>query len=311
MPINAGYEYAEAQKRLDDAKTNEEKIRALEYMLSVSPSHKGAEKLRLEIKTKISKLKTKIEKERAKKTGGFSIAIKKEGAAQIALIGIPNSGKTTILNKFANTKALVADYEFTTRMPEVGVMDYNGIKVQLVEIPAIFLGFNESNKGPSLLAIARSADLIVIIIDGTRDCEQQIKIIELEFSKNFVVLKKLKSNNREGYETRKCLVIVSKILKNFKCEYPVSWFGDFKDAVWTMLDLIYVYTKQPGREKDFPPVALKKGSSVGDLARIVHHDFIDKFKFARVWGKSVKHNGSNVGLEHKLKEGDIVEFHVK
>lgn len=311
MPINAGYEYAEAERKVSEAKTPNEKIKALEHLLSVSPSHKGSEKLRLEIKTKISKLKSKIEKERAKKSTGFSLAIKKEGAAQIVLVGLPNSGKSTILNKFTNTKVLVADYEFTTKMPEVGVMDYNGVKIQVIEIPAIFPGFVESEKGLSFLAIARSADLIVLIVDGTKECEKQVKIIEGEFMNNFVILRKIKQKHFEGYEIKKCLIVVNKVIKNFKCEYPVCWVEDFKDASWNMLDLIYCYTKQPGKLKDYPPVAMKKRSTVKNLASFVHHDFVKKFKFARIWGKSVKHNGSNVGMEHELKEGDIVEFHLK
>ncbi len=84
MPINAGYEYAEAQKKVNEAKTSDEKIKAFEHLLSVSPSHKGAEKLRQEIKTKISKLRAKAEKDRAKKSSGFSINVKKEGAAQVS-----------------------------------------------------------------------------------------------------------------------------------------------------------------------------------------------------------------------------------
>ncbi len=98
MPINAGYEYGQAEKKVLEAKTLQEKIKALEELLSVSPSHKGAEKLRLEIKTKISKLREKVEKERSKKAGGFSLSIKKEGAAQVALVGLTNSGKSFILN---------------------------------------------------------------------------------------------------------------------------------------------------------------------------------------------------------------------
>lgn len=311
MPVNAGAEYAAAELEYQKAKSNDEKLRALNRMYSLAPKHKSSEGLLMEIKTKISKLKAKIEKEKAKKSSGFSIAIKKEGAAQIALVGLPNSGKSTILNKFANTKVLVADYEFTTKMPEIGVMDYYGIKVQLIEIPAFFEGFSYSDKGPSFVGIARSADLIAIIIDGTKECEKQIKVIENEFLKNYVILKKIKQRHLEGYEIKKCLVVVNKIIKNFKCEYPVCWFQDFKDASWNMLDLIYCFTKQPGKPKDFPPVALKKGSTVKNLAGFVHHDFVNKLKFARIWGKSVKHNGSNVGLDHELKEGDIVEFHLK
>ncbi|MBI2148868.1 50S ribosome-binding GTPase [Candidatus Woesearchaeota archaeon] len=310
MPINAGYEYGEAQKKVTDAKTPEEKIKALENLLSVSPSHKGAEKLRLEIKQKISKLKEKVEKERSKKAGGFSLSIKKEGAAQVALVGLPNSGKSTILNKLTGAKVEIADYPFTTKMPEIGVMDYNGIKIQIVEIPAIFEGFIESDKGPSFLAIARSADLIVVVVDGTGNCEENLKIIEEEFSKAFVTLKKVKLQKTEA-EIKNCLVVVNKLMKNFKCPYPVCWIDDLKDAIWSMLDLVYVQTKTPGKKPDWPPVALTIGSTVRDLAEIVHKDFVKNFKYARIWGKSVKHDGSTVGFEHVLKEGDIVEIHTK
>ena len=308
MPINAGYEYAEAQKKLNEAKTPQEKIKALENLLSVSPSHKGAEKLRLEIKTKISKLKEKQEKERAKKAGGFSLSIKKEGAAQIVLAGLTNSGKSTIIQRFTNAKPLIAEYEYTTKSPEIGIMDFNGIKLQLVELPAFFDGFYESEKGPTYFGIIRSADLIAIVLDGKRNCEQDLKQIENEFSKASIKLKKIKSADENA---ARCIVVVNKILTNFKCHYPVCWVDDFKDAIWRMLGLIYVYTKQPGKNKDYPPVALSNGGTVEDLASLVHKDFLKRFKFARVWGRSVRHSRSNVSISHKLDEGDVVEFHLK
>jgi len=310
MPINAGYEYDEAQKKVLAAKTPEEKIRALEDLLSVSPSHKGSERLRQEIKTKISKLKEKVEKERSKKVGGFSLSIKKEGAAQVALVGLASSGKSFILNKLTGAKVEIADYPFTTKMPEMGVMDYHGVKVQVIEIPAMFEGFMDSDRGPSFLALARSADLVIIVIDGTSNCENDLKIIENEFNKGFVNLKKVKQPKIEG-EVKNCLVVVNKVMTNFKCPYPVCWVDDLKDGIWRMLGLIYVQTKLPGKKPDWPPVALKIGSSVSDLAGAVHKDFIRTFRYARIWGKSVKHEGSTVGLDHILKEGDIVEIHTK
>ncbi len=309
MPINAGYEYGEAQKAVINAKTPQEKIKALEHLLSVSPSHKGAEKLRVEIKTKISKLKEKVEKDRAKKASGFSLSIKKEGAAQVALVGLTNSGKSTILNKLTGAKVEIADYIYTTKMPVVGVMDYNGIKIQMVEVPAIFEGFMDSERGPALLAIARSADLIVIVIDGTKDCEKALEIITNEFEKAFVKLRKIKEKKTENVND--CLVVVNKVMKNFRCSYPVCWVDDLKQGIWNMLGLIYVQTKLPGKKPDWPPVAFKSGSTVNDLASIVHKDFIKNFKYARIWGKSVKHDGGTVGFEHVLGEGDIVEIHTK
>src|SRR3989338_208465 len=307
MPINAGYEYAEAQKKVNEAKTPQEKIKAYQELLSVSPSHKGAEALRAEIKTKISKLKEKVEKERSKKGGGFSLNIKKEGAAQITLVGLPNSGKSYILNKLTGAKVEIAHYPFTTKKPEMGVMDYHGIKLQLIEIPALFFGFAESDKGPAYLSIARVSDLVVVVVNGEDDCERQLKIVAEEFEKVFVNLKKIKSKKTEN-EIKTCLVVVNKVMTRFKCEYPVVWVDDIKQGIWNMLGLIYVQTKQQGKKPDFPPVAMKAGSVVGDLAKEVHKDFFENFKYARVWGESVKHNGSTVGLEHVLKEGDIVEI---
>jgi len=310
MPINAGYEYGEAQKKVAEAKNSEEKIRALEFLLSVSPDHKGTERLRSELKTKISKLKEKQEKDRASKKGGHSLSIKKEGAAQIALVGLTNSGKSTVISRFTNAKLEIADYEYTTKNPEIGVMDYNGVKLQLIEIPPIFDGFYESSNGPSYFNIIRSADLIVVIIDGTKDSEKNLELIDNEFHKAGMTLKKIKEDNK-FYHIIKCIVIINKVLKNFKSKYRISWVDDFKEAVWSNLNLIYAYTKQPGKEKEYPPVALKIGSTVKDLAEIVHKDFIKNFKYAKIWGKSVKHNNTSAGLDHVLKENDVVEFHVK
>ena len=308
MPINADYEYSEALKKVDLAKTPQEKIRALEGLLSASPKHKGAEGLLQEIKTKISKLKEKVEKERTKKAGGFSLSIKKEGAAQVVLVGLPNSGKSWILKKFTNAKPEVADYEFTTQIPEIGVMEYEGVNIQMVELPALFRGYAESEKGPSFLSIARAADLIVIVLDGTRDCEKDLFLMQVEFEIAFIKLERL-LRKIEG--AKPCLVVINKLMKSFTCPFPVCWVEDLKHSIWTKLGLIWVRTKMPGKKTDWPPVALPKGSSVKDLAAYVHKDFIARFKFARIWGKGVKHDGSTVGLDHILGEGDTVELHLK
>src|SRR3989344_4782405 len=299
MPINADYNYIEAQKKLDEAKTTQEKIRALEGLLSASPSHKGAEKLRLEIKTKISRLKTKQEKERSRR----------KGAAQVVLIGLTNSGKSTILSKLTNYKPLIAEYEFTTKKPEIGIMDYDGVKIQVIELPAIFKKFYESDKGPSYVGIAKSADLIIIVLDGTKNCEEDLRLIEEELDKGSLYLKKIKGKNHE--DAKNCLVVINKVMANFKCDYNACWVDDLKRGIWNLLGLIYVYTKQPGKPKEYPPVSLEKGKKVKDLASAVHKDFLKLFKYARIWGKSVKHDAATVGLDHKLQEGDIVELHLK
>ncbi|MEK6862484.1 MAG: GTPase, partial [Nanoarchaeota archaeon] len=156
MPVNPGQEYQVAERGYTEAKTVKEKIRALENMLKLAPKHKSAEKLLKQIKTNLAKYKRLEEREKeiklkAKKSK-YQISIKKEGAAQIVIVGLTNTGKSTLLNKLTNAKPLIAPYEFTTKKPEVGTMDYKGIKLQVVEFPAVTENFEEKEKGPLFLA---------------------------------------------------------------------------------------------------------------------------------------------------------------
>ena len=307
MPINADYKYFEAQKKYNEAKTTQEKLKALQELLSVSPSHKGAEKLRQEIKTKIAKLKEKQEKERLKKkSSGKSFFIKKEGIVQVALVGLSNVGKSFLLSKLTGARVEIADYEYTTKKPEIGILDYNGIKIQLIEIPALFTGIANRGMGPTWFAIIRTCNLIVIVLDGKRNCENQLKIIENEFKEAFIELSDIKEGDKIPV-----LIVINKEFKHIKSKYKVSFVSDIRENIWKKVGFIYVYTKMPGKPKDFPPVALKNNASIHNLAEYVHKDFIKRFRFARIWGKSVKYDGATVGLDHKLKEGDVIEFHLK
>jgi len=279
MPTNVGAEYTAAEQEYEKAISAEEKISALKKMLAKCPVHKNTEKLRQEIKTKISKFKKKIEKDKQQKKSTTGISVKKEGAAQIVLVGSTNSGKSTFLNKMTRTKVLIADYPFTTIKPEIGILDYDGVKLQMVEIPALFEDFEDSENGMALLSIIRQADLIILFF-----------------------------NNAEEKQ------MLDKELRESEVETPILIYNEqenIKDLIWKKLDIIKVRTKMPGKKPDFPPVALEKRSRVKDIAENVHKDFIQKFKFARIWGDSVKFDGSMCGLNHRLADGDIVELHLK
>ena len=170
MPVNAGIEYGKAEEEYLAANTPEEKLIALQKMLSLCPKHKGSEKLQKEIKEKIKKVRDSIKK--AVKKGGFQkVAIKKEGAALIVIAGTTNSGKSTLLNKLTNANAKVAVYPFTTKEPVQGVLDYKGIKLQVVEIPAIVEDFKETELGPSLLNLIRNSDLIILTFNTPEEKE--------------------------------------------------------------------------------------------------------------------------------------------
>src|SRR3989344_141987 len=278
MPINANPEYQKAEQAYTSARTVEDKLRALQNMLTLAPKHKGSEKLVAGIKTKISKLKGLLEKEKQRKKGkGKKTSIKKDGAAQVALVGTTNTGKSTLLNKLTGAKVYIAPYPFTTKKPEVGILDYKGIKLQIIEIPSIVENFMETEQGPSFLNIINQADLIVIFFNNPKEKD----LLDRELSD--ISVKK---------------IIFDKI-------------ENFDEKIWKALDLIKVYPKQPGKKPDYPPLALKKGSAVKDLALHIHKDFIKKFRFARIWGNSARFPGQEVGLNHRLNDNDIVELHME
>ncbi|MEW6062859.1 MAG: TGS domain-containing protein [Nanoarchaeota archaeon] len=282
MPANVTVEFTNVQKKYMQAKTIEEKILALEEMLSKAPSHKGAETLRLDIKQKIAKLKEQLEKQKTKKKGTKQVGIKKEGAARITIIGVTMSGKSLLLSKLTNARPKIAEHEFTTKELEVGMMDYKGIKIQIIEIPAVVENFYYKERGGYFLSIIKESDLIILTYRNEDD--------------RGMVLKELYKNN---------------------IELPIVYYDgneeteNLKNIIWKSLRLIYVYTKQPGKKPDFPPVALRINATVKDLAMHIHKDFLNKFNYAKVWGKSAKFDGQMVKLNHILDEGDVVEFHLK
>lgn len=372
MPTNVKPEYIAAEKKYHKAESIQDKIKALEEMISAAPAHKGGENLRADLKSRLAKFRSQLEKERQQKGKGYSISVKREGSAQVALVSLTNAGKSTLLSKLTNATPEIADYGFTTKMPEVGIMDYGGVKIQLIEMPSLHPDYAYKNNGPSFFAIIRNVDLIVFILDLTKNIQDQLNLIYDEFEKaqirinkkrppvrvkrtgsggiSFVNREKLQATDEEVMKMLQTSGVYNAIIDisekinleifqdalnesisylpaiyvynkkditNF--EYHVFKIsakeGDnvdlLKESIWKELKLIRVFTKQPGKEKEYPPVALKQDSSIKDLAENVHKDFVKKFTFARVWGKSAKHDGQRVGIEHKLKDMDIVELHTK
>lgn len=199
MPVNATPEYYKAEEKFKSAKGKEEKIAALEEMIRQLPKHHGSENAHAQLKSRLAKLRKESEKKGARRIG-----IKKEGDAQICVIGLANSGKSTLLTKLTDAKPKISATPYTTTRPEVGMMDYKGIKVQLVEIPSTF--------DPEYMSIARGCDAITIVANSDKERE----IIESVLKNNYVRQK-------------------SAVVK------PGD--GLLKERLWAMLGLIVVYTK--------------------------------------------------------------------
>lgn len=269
MPTNVSFEYVSAQRKYLLAKNREERIQALEEMVRFAPSHKGGENLRKELRTRLAKLKTQKEAKR----GGRSYSLKKEGDAQVCILGLTQSGKSTLLSDLTNAKPKISSHPFTTTKPVIGTMDYKGVRIQIIEIPSTF--------DPRYTSVASSSDGIIIMANSDEERKRMLEIVE-RFklsSKSLMFVKK--DNDIEVIKTK----------------------------IWRLLGLIRVYTKEPGRNAAEKPLVLKSGATVLDAAKEVHKDFVKFFKFGRVWGRSVRFPGEKVGKEHSLVDGDILEIH--
>lgn len=150
-------------------------------MIRVAPKHKGSEKLLRTLKHRLAKLRLELEEKREKKVcrgSGPSFSVKKEGAAQVALVGLPNSGKSKILQELTSARVEVADYPFTTRYPVPGMMQFEDVQIQLVEVPAIVEGSSYGRGlGARPLSVARNADAIALVVDASDDPVKQIRIL--------------------------------------------------------------------------------------------------------------------------------------
>jgi ribosome-interacting GTPase 1 len=272
MPVNAPIEYYKAEENYNSAKTREEKIKYLEEMIRLLPHHHGSEKMLAQLKKRLAKLKSQKEIKGAR--SGFTV--RKEGVGQVCLIGLTNSGKSTLLKKLTGIDVEIASHPYTTVKPEIGMMRYEDIWVQLVEIPSTF--------EPEWMSIAHSCDLVIKVIDGDEDINKQRNEMRRIMDKHKIKVKSIK-------------VITKK---------PIN-LEKLKEEIWENLNVIRVYTKPRGGKPE-KPLILKKGSTVRDSIKEVHKEFLKHFRFAIVWGKSVKHGESRVGLEHVLKDKDVVEI---
>ena len=290
MPINAGPEYFLAEKKYLQAKTREEKIAALQEMIKTLPKHKGTEKQLALLRKRLAKVKSQ-KSVKAKSKPRFSI--RKLGSAQVCILGLTNSGKSSLLKALTGKDVEIADYSYTTKEPTVGMMPFGDVQIQLIEIPSTF-----DSESMSLL---HNCDGIVVLLDAENPDEQKKELTNILKQRYLMDKKILFVVNKSDLEPGSKYIEISVKEK--------TGLEELKEKIWNNLDLIRVFTKSPGKPKVVPPITLRKGSSVRDVARIVHKDFLKNFKFARIFNDS-KFSGSSVGLDYKLKDLDVVEIHV-
>ena len=325
VPANLTPDYMKAEKWFKSASTNEEKILALEEMLRVIPKHKGTEHMQGDIRRRLSKLK-----EGGAKKGGVKHAdifhVPKSGAGQIALLGTPNSGKSSIVAALTNANVTIGEFPYATSAPVPGMVKFEDIQIELVDMPPI----TAEIVAPGQVGTYRNCDLIGLVVDLSADVGEQLDVL-LDFleSRNLLVPGGAAAAGEHGSFSGKpafCICTKSDIAKEgafetskSKCPYAFEFLKvstetfegveELPAKFFEMLKIMRIYAKPPGKEADMDePFVLPAGATVMDLAQHIHRQLAEKLKSARCWGADV-HPGQNVQRTHVLHDKDIVELH--
>jgi small GTP-binding protein len=357
-----------------------EKIQAIKDEIHRTQINKATEHHIGLLKAKMAKLRREMEKNKAKGSGksteGFDI--KRSGDATVVLIGLPSVGKSTLLNRLTNAKSKVASYQFTTLTVVPGMMEYRGARIQVLDLPGIIEGASSGRGlGKRVLAVARNADLVLLILDvfhpnqaellkrelreiGIRVDEKPPDVVIEKTSTGGIAvnaqvkLKKISENlikdilrvydihnarvivredltdeqlidvvagNRTYVESLVILNKIDLVNQGFINEVKGDIKNDFvpisadaelnidalKEAIYNKLSFIRIYMRPKNGEPDFKePLITRNGSTILEVCNKIHRNMKDDFRYAMVWGKSVKFGGQKVGMNHQLLDEDIL-----
>ncbi|XP_045213437.1 developmentally-regulated GTP-binding protein 2-like [Mercenaria mercenaria] len=356
-----------------------EKISEIEKEIARTQKNKATEYHLGLLKAKLAKYRQQLLEPTGKsgaKGEGFDVM--KSGDARVALIGFPSVGKSTLLNTLTSTHSESANYEFTTLTCIPGVIEYNGANIQLLDLPGIIEGAAKGKgRGRQVIAVARTADLVIMMIDATKkDVQKELLTAELEsvgirlnrdrpniyykpkkgggisFNSTVpltktsekmiqLILHEYKIFNAEVVFRSDCtadefidVVVGSRVY--MPCLYVYNKIDQISieevdrlarlpdsvvvscnmklnldyllETVWNQLALVRVYTKKRGEPPDFEGgLILRRGCTVEHVCHAIHRTLVANFKYALVWGRSVKFSPQRVGLQHKMCHDDVLQ----
>lgn len=343
MPTNVTPEYKKAEEAYRKAREPRERLECLKLMLSTIPKHKGTEHLQGDIKSRIKELTEELAgPKKGGRRSGPAISVRPEGAAQLALVGAPNSGKSALHARLTGSRAQPGPGPFITQFPEPGMLAFEDIAFQLLDLPSMAA----EHSPPWLAATLQTCDAVLLVADLTAPA----CVDEIQFILTALAEKKISLVSRwPGLETGQqadspgpatdpedpfrlelpTLLLANKfdlepnpeeaaVLEELLgVDFPVlrvsaetgQGLGELAPWLFRALGVVRVYTKAPGKEKDRGrPFTVRRGDTVLDVARLVHKDIAGSFRFARLWGSGA-FDAQQVGADHRVEDGDILELH--
>ena len=339
MPTNVSPEYKKAEEAYRKAREPGERLDCLKEMLRTIPKHKGTDHLQADIKTRIKQLSEEVAgPKKGGRRKGPSHVVRPEGAAQLCLVGPSNAGKSSLHVRLTGSRSDIGPYPYTTHLPVPGMLPFEDVHFQLVDLPPVSGDFME----PWLINTLQPADGVLLVIDvSDPDCLEQIPVIleRLAEKKAFLMaawpgLEQAEpldpSETDDPFRLDLPTVLIAnksdldpdpeevKILEELLgLRFPAltvsAKTGDGLDELgaflFRALEIVRVYTKMPGKPADSDkPFTVRRGGTVLDVARLVHKDIARSLKFARMWGAEV-FDGQQVGPDHLVSDADLVELH--
>ncbi len=345
MPTNVTPEYKKAEQAFREAREPSDRLRCLREMLRLIPKHKGTEHVQRDIKTRIKQLSTELSAPRkGGSRSGPAHAVRREGAAQVALLGAPNSGKSLLHSALTGSQSTVGAWPHTTDTPIPGMAPYNDIYFQLVDLPPVA----QERMQPWLGTALQPADAALLVVDiASPDWAEEFEIVVEKMAEKRVTFvakwpglpgagkprrKKRRAKQQDTFEELFRIRLPALLVAN-KCDlgdyenvlsglrrklgYPAILVSartgenleSIPDFLFKGLGVVRAYTKTPGKPPDLGrPFTLRHGATVSELATLVHKEIAGSLRFARIWGENV-YDGQQVSPRHLIRDGDVLELH--